>query len=188
MRKFVKQLRSESGFTLIELIAALTIFTMVICMVSAVTIFGFRNYHKISIENALRDEADIVMSSIMTELYTFGPEYIKNIRNVDSTEDSRSGIILIKGDGESAIRRSIEIVDGRLVIGEVGAPAISNDPRTSDRFALSGSKIQSKTADGRSCESERFCNSGLIDISLQLSQADPNGRNYELTLESKFGF
>lgn len=186
MKKYASRfsLRSDSGFTLIELIAALTIFSLVVGLISAVTMFGFRNYHKIKIENALRDEADIVMSSIMTELYTFGPDYIENIESADS---SGRGIVLIKEEGGGTTRRSIEFVNGSLVIGEVGAPPLSNDPRTAVDFDLSGSKIQSKTVDGRSCKGANFCDSGLIHISLQLQQPEDD-RDYELKLESKFGF
>ncbi|WP_054957503.1 PilW family protein [Paenibacillus dakarensis] len=185
MKKFANRFRSESGFTLVELIAALMIFSLVVILISSVTIFGFKNYNKISMENSLREEADIVMSSIMTELYSFGPEYIENIEAAGS---GMSGIVLIRGEGKETVRRSIKILDGRLVIGDVGAPPAENDPRTAADFDLSGSTIQSKTADGRFCEGERFCSSGLIDISLQLQQQGSDGSLYELALESKFGF
>ncbi|MFD1903650.1 PilW family protein [Paenibacillus rhizoplanae] len=87
MRRYVECLKSQQGFTLIELIAAITIFSMVVGIISMVTMFGFRSYHKITIENSLRDEADIIMSSIINELYIFAPE------RVERTND---GILLKK--------------------------------------------------------------------------------------------
>lgn len=89
MRKYVECLKSQQGFTLIELIAAITIFSMVVGIISMVTMFGFRSYHKITIENSLRDEADIIMSSIINELYIFAPERVE--RTIDN-----DGILLKK--------------------------------------------------------------------------------------------
>ncbi|MNU56413.1 hypothetical protein D3C71_455100 [compost metagenome] len=90
MRPFVKRLKKDEGVTLIELIAALSLLAVVLGMIYSVAVFGFKSYHKISVENSLRDEADILMSSIITNLYTFAPDRV--IR--DGTDGT--GIILQK--------------------------------------------------------------------------------------------
>ncbi|WP_339251773.1 prepilin-type N-terminal cleavage/methylation domain-containing protein [Paenibacillus sp. FSL P2-0136] len=182
MRKYVECLKSQQGFTLIELIAAITIFSMVVGMISMVTMFGFRSYHKITIENSLRDEADIIMSSIINELYIFAPERVE--RTIDN-----DGILLKKkkSDTDSTLEViKIAFTQGKLVIGaETDAP--SNDSRTAVKSDLTGSLISSATPDGRSCTGTSPCDSGLIEITLELAQKY-DGRDYTMEMKSKFGF
>ncbi|MFC6648238.1 PilW family protein [Paenibacillus rhizoplanae] len=180
MRRYVECLKSQQGFTLIELIAAITIFSMVVGIISMVTMFGFRSYHKITIENSLRDEADIIMSSIINELYIFAPE------RVERTND---GILLKKkkSDTDSTLEVvKIAFTQGKLVIAaEADAP--SNDSRTTVKSDLTGSLISSATPDGRFCTGTSPCDSGLIEITLELAQKY-DGRDYTMEMKSKFGF
>ncbi|MEK3682295.1 MULTISPECIES: type II secretion system protein [unclassified Paenibacillus] len=182
MKKYVDRLKSQQGFTLIELIAAITLFSMIVGIISMVTMFGFRSYHKITIENSLRDEADIIMSSIINELYTFAPERVERTNTND-------GILLKKKKSDTD--PSFEVVkiaftQGKLVIGtETEEP--SNDSRTSVKSDLTGSLISSATPDGRFCTSASPCGSGLIEITLQLAQ-EYDGRDYTMEMKSKFGF
>ena len=188
MKKFADRTRPDGGFTVIELIAALSVFALVVGLVSTVTMMGFRNYDKITTENSLRTEGDIVMSSIMTELYTFGPDTITNIED---------GIVLTRVSGSTEEKREIRIVDGGLAIGEYGKEAEAgagtetgaqaDDPRTAQGFSLNDSVIQSRSADGRLCERSAGCDSGLIHIQLKL-QSNHDDAPYKLELESKFGF
>ncbi|KAI7263182.1 hypothetical protein KC345_g9205 [Hortaea werneckii] len=96
----------ENGFTLIELIAAISLFAIVAGIIGSVTMFGFQSYHKITVENKLRDEADLVMSSIITELYTYGPEEIQN---------TDSGIMLLRSDSDPV---RIHVDGSDIVVGE----------------------------------------------------------------------
>lgn len=80
MKEFVRRMQSrEQGFTLIELIASLTVFAMIAGIISGLTLFGVRSYDKITIQNELRDEADLIMSAIITKLYTYAPDKVQNI-------------------------------------------------------------------------------------------------------------
>lgn len=182
MKKYVDRLKLQQGFTLIELIAAITLFSMIVGIISMVTMFGFRSYHKITIENSLRDDADIIMSSIINELYTFAPERVERT----STND---GILLKKkkSDTDSADEViKIAFTQGQLVIGaETAGPAV--DSRTTVMSDLTGSLISSATPDGRFCSVASPCDSGLIEITLQLAQKY-DGRDYTLEMKSKFGF
>lgn len=173
MKEFAKRLRSEQGFTLVELIAALTVFAMIVGLISGVTMYGFRSYHKISVQNALRDEADLIMSSIITELYTYSPERLQNISG---------GIELIK-DGSSP--RVIRVSGNKIVINGKESGAESGSP-IAVQSNMAGSIITASTSDGRSCNVASLCNSGLIQIKLVLKYK--GNETDKMELESQFGF
>ncbi|MNO36981.1 hypothetical protein D3C76_270580 [compost metagenome] len=181
MKKFANLLRRESGFTLVELIVALSLFTVAAGIISGITMLGLRSYHKISIENSLRDEGDLLMSAIITELYTFAPDKVTPtlIQNDDKTQIIDSFITLERQDGTKS---RIRIANGILTI----APPDVIDPPADTR-----TKITSRLAQGSTitleCQNSIPCDSGLISIDLSLVQSY-NGRDYPLELKSKFGF
>lgn len=183
MKKFVDFVRKEDGLTLIELIAALVLFTLVAGIISAITMFGIRSYHKISIENSLRDEGDILMSAIITELYTFAPQEISATtkRNEDRVIVD-SSILLKRTENGVETTSQIRIHNGVLTITDSGQEASAVDPRT---------QVQSRLAPGSGiileCQKNTKCESGLITIDLSLVQSY-DGRDYPLDLRSKFGF
>jgi prepilin-type N-terminal cleavage/methylation domain-containing protein len=179
MNRFVDRFRKEQGLTLLELIVALTLFAMIIGIISGLTMFGVRSYHKIKIENSLRDEADIIMSSIISELYTFAPDTVGNIPD-------GNGILLTGSENGAAVIHKIAVMSGQLVIGGENAVPVSNDTRTTVDSDLSRSKI-SFTSSAEQCSRSVACDTGLIDINLVLVQGY-GGREYTMELQSKFGF
>ncbi|ACT00752.1 PulJ/GspJ family protein [Paenibacillus sp. JDR-2] len=175
MREFVKKWRSEErGLTLVELIAAMTLLSIAAGIIFSVVTFGMNTYNRIETENALRDDADLLMSSIITELYAYGPDLIST--NAD-------GITLVRDVGTRE-EQQIFIRDKQLHIGsrtvdtgsDVDMPS-QTDPSSSDASSI---ELKCKT-------NVTECSSGLIEIRLVLEQ-NHNGRNQQLTLESKFGF
>lgn len=182
MKKYVNRLKSQQGFTLIELIVSITLFSMVVGIISMVTMFGFRSYHKITIENSLRDEADLIMSSIINELYTFAPERVEKT-------SSNDGILLKKKKSETDPAYEVVKIafdQGQLVIGTETDGASANSP-LAVKSDLTGSLISSATPDARACTNAIPCDSGLIEITLKLKQIY-EGRDYIMEMKSKFGF
>lgn len=173
MKESDRKLSSEQGFTLVEMIAALTIFAMIVGLISGIAMYGFRSYHKISIQNALRDEADLIMSSIITELYTYGPERIQNISG---------GIELTKEGSQS---RVIKVSESEIVINRNESGSEPDSP-IMVQSSLSDSIITASTSDGRSCSAVSQCSSGLIQIKLVLKYKGNDSDKMEL--ESQFGF
>ncbi|MBY9077582.1 prepilin-type N-terminal cleavage/methylation domain-containing protein [Paenibacillus sp. HN-1] len=174
MKEFVKRLSSrQEGFTLIELIASLTIFAMIAGLISGVTMFGFRSYHKITVQNELRDEADLIMSSIITKLYTYGPERVQN---------TAGGIELQRSD---APPETIVVSGTEIVISGSGTGSGSASP-IAVNSELGDSVITASTADGRSCTVGALCESGTIQIKLVLKYE--GSEENRLELESQFGF
>ena len=88
MRRFAKLLKRDDGYSLIELIAALSLLTIVMGVIYSTITFGVNAYHRVQIQNSLRDEGDLAMSSMMTKLYTYGP---------DKLVQTSDGILLLSG-------------------------------------------------------------------------------------------
>ena len=66
----IKFLKNERGLSLIELLAAATLTAMISVFAIGLLIKGMNHYNVISTDTAFRDEADILMVSLVKELYT----------------------------------------------------------------------------------------------------------------------
>lgn len=165
MIRFVKKITNEQGMTLIELIAVMSILSLVGGLVFSLIHFGTSSYEKIKIEQSLRDEADIIMSSIITELYTQAPEQM-----------SENGNGFVMSGGALTDPKRIYISDGQLYIGDrvVEISAVLKDQ---SRLQLACAKEEAASR----------CSSGLINIKLELARVYGE-QEYKLELESKFGF
>ena len=134
--------------------------------------FGVSAYHRVQIQNSLRDEGDLVMSSMMTKLYTYGP---------DKLVQTSDGIQLLSGLAEQKTEMKFQRDErgtGQLIIA--------------DQPLQLSSSLVTGGADGSaivlSCRGgAQACGSGLLTIRLKLLQSY-GGRDYTLNLESKFGF
>ncbi|MBP2001571.1 prepilin-type N-terminal cleavage/methylation domain-containing protein [Paenibacillus shirakamiensis] len=204
MSGFVKRRMKEEGFTLIELIAVLSLFGLVLGLIYSVLMFGFKSYTQIHVENALRDEADIVMSSVITELYTFGPDRISS-----PGKDSQTLILEkeVQGSGlaTEVKKREIKLQHGAVYIrdlastsGSLGSGAGFNDPIEVGKVSIASTLIERDPSQSGihgssllldSCESALPCSrrSGLLTIQLVLQQ-ESGGKPYQLEVKSKFGF
>ena len=175
MKEFVRRVQSrEQGFTLIELIASLTVFAMIAGIISGLTMFGVRSYDKITIQNELRDEADLIMSAIITKLYTYAPDKVQNING--GIELSRSG---------RETKEAIIVEGNQMIISGNGTEQGTNSP-LAVRSELGDSKVTAYTADGRECTISSLCGSGTIEIDLVLKYKG-NSDNM-LELKSRFGY
>lgn len=75
-----KILRNKNGLTLIELLAAVTLTSLIFIFAGSFLIKGINHYNEISNEIALRDEADIIMSNLVRTLYTTKETNITSIK------------------------------------------------------------------------------------------------------------
>lgn len=186
MKRFVDRLRKEDGgFTLIELIAALSLLSVVLGVIYATITFGMSSYERVKIQNSLRDEGDLAMSAIMTKLYAYGPDKLAQL-------DAGSGVRLIPAFAET----QAEVIrigkdangKGTLFIGK--NPAVLEETDSGEALDLTSSLVTEGEASSilLGCEDGgKECASGLLTIRLRLLQSY-GGRDYTLDLESRFGF
>ncbi|SDS78695.1 prepilin-type N-terminal cleavage/methylation domain-containing protein [Paenibacillaceae bacterium GAS479] len=180
MKRFVDRLRREEGYTLIELIAALSLLSVVMGIIYATISFGMNAYERVQVQNELREDGDLVMSTIMARLYTVGPTQLEQ-----SDSNAAQGIKLSFMAPGTSTPSSEELTlkrddsgKGFLYIGgerlELGSSLELDGPQ--------GSLIQLTCAQGG-----QACGSGLLNIRLSLMKTF-GGREYTLDVESKFGF
>lgn len=197
MRKFVDLLRREQGFTLIELIAALSLFSLVSGLIYGVMMFGVQSYQRVTMENTLRDESDLLMSAIITEIYTFAPSTVRS---------STNQTIFLQRDNINGGTDEVEIgiAGGQLVINEIPASNPASNPVTPDPADSLATPVPADTYNTRTSTDSKLgpassitlecsantiqpCESGLLNINLSLI-LERGDNTRKLDLESKFGF
>ncbi|NGZ76088.1 pilus assembly FimT family protein [Saccharibacillus alkalitolerans] len=180
--RFVNGLKREEGVTLIELLAVLSLMAMILGVVSTTIFFGFRSYNHVGTENRLREEGDILMSSVITELYVSAPDHVYALAD-------GSGFRMVNVDASgtevASTEKIVRIVDGQLQIQKAGLSGEGDayqSTKVDSRIVpeLSSIEIEGDTAGGFD-----YYTTGLINIKLVL-QLGENGSRLEL--ESRFGF
>ncbi|RIX54038.1 prepilin-type N-terminal cleavage/methylation domain-containing protein [Paenibacillus nanensis] len=179
MKRFVKRFSSGKGFTLIELIVSTTLLALFGGIIFSVITYGVSSYNKIQTENALRDDADLIMSAIINELYTVAPEKVRQLSN---------GIQLVKD--QNANQNRIQVEDGGLIIhGYDEAQGKATVTRVDIHSIIENNDpIQLECGQSGIFEHGQLtCSTGLIEIELVLKQA-AGEEPRRMTLKSKFGF
>lgn len=69
---------NEKGLTLVELLATLVILVFVGLIAYSVLFTGFRTYDRVKVETELRDEADLIMSQLIGELFVLKESQIES--------------------------------------------------------------------------------------------------------------
>lgn len=201
MQKRFARWRREDGVTLIELIAVLSIMGLVLGIISTTIFFGFRSYNRISVENDLRDQGDVIMSSIITELYTFAPDRIYPLTDAKTNRVYGLRLVNENGDGTLNLAAAHEIVistDGQIEIHKASSSSSSSAETPTDPYeatkirgghlVVSDANTQSLISlEGEGLNVFGYLKTGLVNIKLVL-QMDDGSDSSEITLESRFGF
>lgn len=64
-----RKIKSESGVTLVEVLATLVIMSIIGTLAYSLLFQGYDNYNRVKIETELRDEADIIMANYISDFY-----------------------------------------------------------------------------------------------------------------------
>lgn len=105
MKPFVT---SETALTLVELLTALTLYSLILLLLSSTYTFGVRAYERITVEGALRDEADYMMTTILNALYELGPQD-------QPTQNPTDGSVTFTNTDRFGLNNHTELVAGSQV-------------------------------------------------------------------------
>lgn len=64
-----KRIQNTKGFTLIELLAVLVISVIILTFTGSIIVNAMKSYEKTSVEVVLRDEADLIFSKIIKDIF-----------------------------------------------------------------------------------------------------------------------
>ncbi|MBP0725412.1 prepilin-type N-terminal cleavage/methylation domain-containing protein [Bacillus sp. RG28] len=77
MKLLIKRISNQNGLTIIELLAALSLLSMVLLSMNGLFNLGLKTYNKVTVEASLRDEADYVVAMVLNQLYSTHYDDIK---------------------------------------------------------------------------------------------------------------
>lgn len=87
----------EQGVTLVELLTTLVLSVVIITFSTSIIVNALHSYDRTVTETALRDEADIIMSTLTKEIFTLKESSIDQVQNT-STDTSYVSVIAVKAD------------------------------------------------------------------------------------------
>ncbi|WP_017435500.1 PilW family protein [Saccharococcus caldoxylosilyticus] len=188
MRRYVN---NAKGLSLVELLAAMTISSLILASIYGVFLSGLNAYKRINIENQLRSEADYLVAAIMNKLYQFSPDGL----DMEETTDQQLQFVT---DRQKVINPSVGIVEEQKTNGETLTVSLQQDA-----VLLNGEQLHSALLKIVSSQSElsyrcakqedNICRSGVVTIKLSVQDRDhddPDGLLYikPFTLKTEFGF
>ncbi|MGG3999898.1 PulJ/GspJ family protein [Anoxybacillus kestanbolensis] len=184
---------NERGLTLIELLVGLAITSIIAASAYGVFTAGTKAYKRIGIENQLRSEADILMTTIFNELYAFAPDGLKSdesnnhtltfVNNVKKEIDTNTGLVEEKNTEVQTLQ--VKIDDANEVLQINGKQITSSNLRiVPEQSTFTYTCVQ---------EQQNVCKSGVISIRLSVQDNDHRNPDDPLyiepfTLQSQFGF
>jgi prepilin-type N-terminal cleavage/methylation domain-containing protein len=103
-----KILKKNNGITLVELLAALSLVSVIGLIAYSVLFGGLTTYDRVIAKNELRDEGNYMMTSLFNQFYKLKTSDIKEKHLPDS---GTSNYYLVKTDG-----KNIGIVNSKIII------------------------------------------------------------------------
>ncbi|EPZ39675.1 hypothetical protein C289_0296 [Anoxybacillus ayderensis] len=188
----MKVFANERGLTLIELLIGVAITSIIAASAYGVFTAGTKAYKRIGIENQLRSEADILITTIFNELYALAPDGLideKNnhtltfVNNVKKEIDTNTGLVEDKEQTNQTLQITIDEQNGTLLInGKQVTPSNLQIVPEQSTFTYTCVRLQ-----------QNVCKSGVISIRLSVQDNDHRNPDDPLyiepfTLQSQFGF
>ncbi|WP_339173230.1 prepilin-type N-terminal cleavage/methylation domain-containing protein [Anoxybacillus sp. FSL W8-1294] len=194
----MKVFANERGLTLIELLVGLAITSLIAASAYGVFTTGTKAYKRIGIENQLRSEADILMTTIFNELYALAPDGLKK----DESNDYKLTFV-------NQIKKDIDESTGLVEEKEVEEKEKADQTlqimidKTNETLLINGKQVtpsnlrivpeQSEFQYKCMREQQNICKSGVISIRLSVQDNDHRNPDDPLytepfTLQSQFGF
>lgn len=81
MKKPIERLVNNQGVTLVELLATIIIVSIVAALTYTILFQGYSNYQRVTVEAELRDEADLIMASLVKDIFTLKKSEVQLVQS-----------------------------------------------------------------------------------------------------------
>lgn len=114
--------------TLLELLATLVLVSIIGTLSYSILFQGYSNYQRIQAESELRDEADLIMSSLIKDLFSAKKSEISTVDSCNSNQNVDSLLTLTKSNSTPLKFQFIKDTSDntKSIILKDGKPIISN--------------------------------------------------------------
>ncbi|RSK28030.1 prepilin-type N-terminal cleavage/methylation domain-containing protein [Bacillus sp. HMF5848] len=210
MNQLGKWIKNESGVTLLELLVALSVSSIILSAIYGTFLTGVKVYKKIAIEAQLRDEADYIVANLLNVLYENHPDHIVldssslKLFNYKATTINQKEVI--ENTFDESISASIiinvqnKLSDTGALLGEEIVVQTKDISNTYSNQILNSNHIVVNNINSNkiidfTCSNPMasYCNQGIITIQFSISDSrynDPNSMLYVEPIEfiSEFGY
>lgn len=111
------KLNNQDGVTLVELLATILLLGIVSALAYSVLLQGYSNYQRIKVETELRDEADLIMASFVSDLFVAKSSELELVEACQNGK-IQSFVKVTKEDGstyQTGFKNDTVIVKGQVV-------------------------------------------------------------------------
>lgn len=108
--------KNEHGLSLVELLAAIVISTIIGFIAYGILFNGLKTYERVNVEANLRDEADYIMANLLNDFYLLKKSEIKESESSTNLPNSMKYIELLDGAKIGFVDGVLHLKDGTKYI------------------------------------------------------------------------
>lgn len=127
----MKHKTKEAGLTLVELLAALTLASIIAIIAYGILFGGFKTYDRVKTEIDLRDEADVIMATLMSDLFTLKESEIQE-RHLPEHGTNNYYLVLTDETKIGFYQGQVYVVDGVLSALQGQSMSLSSNTKMSE--------------------------------------------------------
>jgi|SRR5690625_672068 len=127
----MKYKSKEAGLSLVELLAALSLASIIALIAYGVLFGGFKTYDRVNIEATLRDEADYIMAELISDLFTLKSSDI-NERHLPESGTNNYYLTLTNGDIIGFYEEKVYVTKGPLSVLQDDSVTLSSNSKITE--------------------------------------------------------
>ncbi|MBP3949661.1 PulJ/GspJ family protein [Bacillus suaedae] len=121
----IKNLQSQRGITLIEILVTLVLITLITILAASMLTNGLKTAERVKVEAEIRDEADYLMVQLLNELYLLKTSEIQSKQLQDPANPSHSYLVVRKTG--SSTNHQLGLADGKVLLESATLEPSSDD-------------------------------------------------------------
>ena len=205
MKVLIKRISNQNGLTIIELLAALSLLSMVLLSMNGLFNLGLKTYNKVTVEASLRDEADYVVAMVLNQLYSSHYDDIKPTPDGSLTFSAFKQPIINHYDDFSNTNEDVsnlaQIGTLKIENGTIQYTTLSDQNKSTQNYQTDSSiHLTDKSSISMTCTKQEStiltsngsktsvvtCKSGILDLNLVFESNHLDIKPY--TVKTEIGF